>query len=546
MPRALAVVVVCAIVAAAAHAWTTAWTCDDAFISFRYARNFVDGHGLVFNVGERVEGYTNFSWTMLCAAAMAFGLDPVPFTQVLGVALFVATALLLVVGGARALPIAAIGYVAMPHARLFATCGLETQLFTFLATALALLIAKARTTRGIVAAGVIGAVAAMTRPDGVVLCAGAGIALLVFARRERSWRAPLVFAASALAVYGPYYAWRFAYYGWPFPNTFYAKSAHVPYPSQGLDYVAWFFAYAPALVLAVPAALLALRARGAAARLPIVLVVTSALYLTFVIWVGGDFMFARFCLPVVPLLLLLVERLRLAVPPMAAVAGGVAVVLLLAVPPTKDVLDRAKERGVVQEHEMYTAEYNACMKDAGLRLRDWFRGLSPRVMFGGGYAMLAYYGEFALAIETSTGLTDEHLAHLPLTERGRVGHEKGIGLDPQYLVRRGIQFAFLTGPTPDRIGERRAITFGTFACGGQTPPLTGAILTYHRPMMDELRRRGAVFVDFEQELDRYLATIAERSPAELAADYAAFREYWFLHNDDPAREAEFTRRLTGK
>ena len=38
-------------------AWVS-WTCDDAFISFRYARNLVEGHGLVFNVGERVEGYS--------------------------------------------------------------------------------------------------------------------------------------------------------------------------------------------------------------------------------------------------------------------------------------------------------------------------------------------------------------------------------------------------------------------------------------------------------------------------------------------------------
>jgi len=38
-------------------------TVDDAFISFRYAHNLVQGHGLVFNPGERVEGYTNF---LLC------------------------------------------------------------------------------------------------------------------------------------------------------------------------------------------------------------------------------------------------------------------------------------------------------------------------------------------------------------------------------------------------------------------------------------------------------------------------------------------------
>jgi arabinofuranosyltransferase len=34
---------------------------DDSFISFRYAQNLAWGHGLVFNPGEQVEGYTNFA-----------------------------------------------------------------------------------------------------------------------------------------------------------------------------------------------------------------------------------------------------------------------------------------------------------------------------------------------------------------------------------------------------------------------------------------------------------------------------------------------------
>ncbi|MCX7840525.1 MAG: hypothetical protein N2559_13895, partial [Anaerolineae bacterium] len=38
---------------------------DDAYISFRYAQNALRGHGLVFNPGERVEGFTNFLWTAL-------------------------------------------------------------------------------------------------------------------------------------------------------------------------------------------------------------------------------------------------------------------------------------------------------------------------------------------------------------------------------------------------------------------------------------------------------------------------------------------------
>ena len=54
-------------------AYSIAWTCDDAWISFRYARNFVEGLGLVFNPGERVEGYTNFSWTLLAALGIHLG-----------------------------------------------------------------------------------------------------------------------------------------------------------------------------------------------------------------------------------------------------------------------------------------------------------------------------------------------------------------------------------------------------------------------------------------------------------------------------------------
>ena len=46
---------------------------DDTYISLRYAKNLVDGLGLVFNPGERVEGYTNFLFVLLGAAALRLG-----------------------------------------------------------------------------------------------------------------------------------------------------------------------------------------------------------------------------------------------------------------------------------------------------------------------------------------------------------------------------------------------------------------------------------------------------------------------------------------
>ena len=61
-------------------AWLTsvAWfLTDDAFISFRYVRNLLEGHGLVFNPDEYVEGYTNFLWILELAALWGlFGVRP--------------------------------------------------------------------------------------------------------------------------------------------------------------------------------------------------------------------------------------------------------------------------------------------------------------------------------------------------------------------------------------------------------------------------------------------------------------------------------------
>ena len=94
-PRPVAGLVFAAI-AAALVVWRAStltalfWAQDDAYISFRFARNLVRGHGLVFNVGERVEGYTNFLWTVISAIPMALGhADPLHAMQWLGFVLLI-------------------------------------------------------------------------------------------------------------------------------------------------------------------------------------------------------------------------------------------------------------------------------------------------------------------------------------------------------------------------------------------------------------------------------------------------------------------------
>ena len=70
-----------------ALAWWNRFILDDAFISFVYARNFANGAGLVWN-GERVEGYTNFLWTLLLGLGMKAGVAPERGSVLLGLLAF--------------------------------------------------------------------------------------------------------------------------------------------------------------------------------------------------------------------------------------------------------------------------------------------------------------------------------------------------------------------------------------------------------------------------------------------------------------------------
>ena len=121
-----------------AHAIWLQCVAEDAYISFRFARNVAEGHGFVWNPGSpAVEGFTNFLWVVVSAAAYRMGLDLPHTAQALGLASAIATlfvswqfaraalglsdgvALLITVMLAAAGPLAA-----------WATSGMETTFFT--------------------------------------------------------------------------------------------------------------------------------------------------------------------------------------------------------------------------------------------------------------------------------------------------------------------------------------------------------------------------------------------------------------------------------
>jgi hypothetical protein len=287
-----------------AESWAGGPQLDDAWISYRYARNLVEGEGLVYNPGEYVEGYTNLLWTLLVAGGLVLGVDARLAGHVLGLASGAAL-LLAGFGYARALlgpggrALAGLAPVLVATSIAFArwsTSGMETPLFAAAAMGALWAAAAGRTGLALLAA----CTATLTRPDGALVAGVALGALLVSGRRDP--RRVLVAGALFAGLLLGHTLFRLSYYGSLLPNTFYAKVPGTP-TLGAVGYVGRFLADGPLLLL-LPACFAAWRdPRARAGALWVALVGAS------VIAVGGDaFAHHRFLLPTLPALAALALR----------------------------------------------------------------------------------------------------------------------------------------------------------------------------------------------------------------------------------------------
>ena len=305
-------------------AWLTsvAWfLTDDAFISFRYVRNLLEGHGLVFNPGEYVEGYTNFLWILELAALWGlFGVRPEHAANWLSVAYTAATLAALWWWLARSpsrhdrsfLAWLALGLLgsSATFAVWTAGGGLETRQFTcFLVVAVVCLAVHRHQHWGLLAASVSLAAAALTRPEGLLLAAccfgwfmvqrlltvrwspgwAEGLAAtLATVVRRLGWRELVYLVAPFAILVAAHFLWRYGYYGEWLPNTYYAKHIR-PWYESGFRYL-WAAALETGLYLLLPLTVVALRERWRRYRdgthALVLLCIIPHLY--YLLRIGGD------------------------------------------------------------------------------------------------------------------------------------------------------------------------------------------------------------------------------------------------------------------
>lgn len=427
---------------------------DDAFITFRYVEQWLNGHGLVFNPEERVEGFSSLLWvallTLATSVTRAIGSTrQVPeIAQDLATAAMVGTYLVILLTTPRVAPLSRwwvlLGATALlwsPFSCVWARSGMETPLVALLVATAFLTLSLGKRSIGVPCLVAL----CWLRPEGPVLAAAIAIATVKDVRNQLS---PLLLGGVVLPTTALFLVRR-AYYGVWFPNTYHAKmSLGLDFWWRGIGYVADFFAseggWLGAALLLV--ALLG-RHRTLATRLSAVI----AVHTLVVVVVSGDFLwYGRFMMPVLPLLivgaLLGIDELRHR--NQAALRwGAVALGSIWAVMLTWDVLNR----GLVSR--AYEIEIMHGRVDRAARV---FRPVllpTDSVVFGVG-ARLVYRTEPRVAYD-HRGMVVPEVATSPRRPHVKPGNERSNW--PAILEKKPTFILWETSlwpmPPCDHIGE---------------------------------------------------------------------------------------------
>jgi arabinofuranosyltransferase len=409
------------------------FTVDDAYISFRYAVNLAQGHGLVYNPGERIEGYTNFLWTVLLGGGLKLGLDPHVTAKVLGAAAAMGTLVVVYRLSERLLPYKTLPCVAtwlLASSSTFsgyAVFGLETVAFGFLVVLGTLMMFReVERGRGFPWSGLVFALAGLTRPEAPMY---AGIPMLLLGRgffsRQNLLRGCVFAAPLALHL-----LWRYGYYGAWLPSTLSAKTGD---PLQqwkaGKGYVLGWVNHAGAVVFFSFYGL----AIGLVKRNREILSLAAVFVgcVVYVLLIGGDWMaYYRFMGPAEPFAFVLVCLGIRTVIQTHDKAAWLAMVLFGAwmVPLRLDHLADAQKKWMTEEKRFWD---NAAGQTA-----DWLvtHGKPGRVAIGD----IGYVGyRTNYPILDLLGLVDPVISRLPggyTRKLGKGFKERFFDVEPEWVV----------------------------------------------------------------------------------------------------------------
>jgi hypothetical protein len=284
-------------------------TVDDSFITFRFARSWIEGVGPIYQPGSHVEGFTSFGWMALLALAGRLGLDVVLAAKVIGMLAAASTlpaahAIALRLTGRPRLALAAALVLALnPLFAAWSVAGMEAPLFAALVAWGVWARLENRTVAGVPLDAALFGLSVWIRPEGFLFGTVVFLALLL-ERRPGTARAATYWAFTATTFALPFWGWRWGYYGAFFPNTFYAKMPDLQLRLAAGARALLDFAIelGPWVWIPLLASLARLRSPAAPERFPWFVL---ACFFAYVGWTGGDVLHLRFFVHVLPLVMAL-------------------------------------------------------------------------------------------------------------------------------------------------------------------------------------------------------------------------------------------------
>lgn len=422
----------------------TAWLADDAYITFRTVDNFVHGYGMRWNVAERVQSFTHPLWFLMFSAVYALTREAyfTAYAATIGLSLLAFVIFLRRVPASPGTALVAGATLLMAKSFVdYSTSGLENPL-SHLLMVLFLLAwwDVGEEPRGLTWLWLMGGLLALNRLDLALLIAPA----LTVASWPFPWRVRLRSAAIGLTPLIVWELFSIVYYGFPLPNTAYAKLQHGLSSGsmflQGFLYLLDEFAVDPVTPVAIGVSAALVLAIGPRRDWPFLL--GFALYMFYVLRVGGDFMTGRFFSVAVLMFVAIWARHPWRLPrgavPLALGLLGLLGVFGSSRPTltssswtfTVSPNDAMSVSGVADERAFYY-RYTGLLRWSRARTLPWNsqveRGLAlkaaPSIAREVNIGFMGYFAGPKVTIIDEYGLCDPFLARLPATNADwRTGH----------------------------------------------------------------------------------------------------------------------------
>ncbi|GEM_PF-447164 len=425
-----------------------AWISDDALITFRTIDNFLNGYGLRWNIIERVQTFTHPLWLFLVAIPSFFTKNITGTALFLSVALTFATVVALRRVAINAIAVIT-GIVILSLSQAFvdySTSGLENALTHFLLVVYVIILFRQEySPKSLFLLSFIASLGVTNRVDiGLIYLPSLFYVWLNSENRLQS------LGLMALGQF-PFLLWEiFAilYYGFPFPNTFYAKLNtgidSLELAAQGVIYFKHSLDMDP---LTLPIIILSIFASATSTRrlLKLSLSLGVILYLLYIIRIGGDFMTGRFFAAPLLVAVTLIISHRAFVRPQAVtytfvpLIVGIFILGVIANPrPTIILEDHSVNRqiggkfqGIGDERLVYASsgDIGAWLRQTRMRsitpFNDTLNDIEPRTISENvSVGMAGFRGGYDTHVIDTVGLGDPLLARLPAWYRGdwAVGH----------------------------------------------------------------------------------------------------------------------------